>query len=488
MNKATVKMLAVLLSGTMLLGGCSKSGGTQEAAGTTDPEGAAAAESAAAVEQDPDKRYQPEWTKDAVIYEVNVRQFTPEGTFNAFAEHLQELKDMGVNVLWFMPIYPISVKNRAGDLGSPYSVADYRRVNPEFGTDEDFAALVKQAHDMGFHVMLDWVANHTGWDNPWITEHPDWYTQDANGNIISPDGMGWPDVADLNYDNEEMRQAMIDSMKYWVETYDIDGFRCDYANGSPVSFWEDCRAQLEEIKPMYMLAECDNIKELLENAFDMEYNWHLWDTLTYTASGAGKASSIKNYIYTNFPDGTYTLNFLDNHDKNAYEGTIRSHFNEQTLPLMFALIYTIPGVPLIYTGDEIGLDHALEFMSKDPVDWDSTGISYREELAALSAIRSGNPALYAGNYGGPIEYISVGSSDRYVLTFAREKDGNRIKAVFNCSGKEREADLSSLFTGNETVLMHGIEDKVNWEEYPIADDGLGSTMTLAPWEFYIVKE
>ena len=352
MRKNRRLFLSILLSCVLALCGCGRS----TASGQTEQAAADSAVETAVTDsvdnsEDSTQRLQPEWTKDAVIYEVNVRQFTPEGTFSAFAAHLPELKDMGINVLWFMPIHPISVKNRAGELGSYYSVADYCKVNPEFGTEEDFAALVDEAHNMGFHVMLDWVANHTGWDNPWITEHPDWYTQDDEGNIISPDGMGWPDVADLNYENMEMRQAMIDSMKFWVEKYDVDGFRCDYANGAPVDFWEDCRSQLEEIKPVYMLAECDSIKELLNSAFDMEYNWHLWDTLTYLSGGSGKASSIKNYIHEDFPDGTYTLNFLDNHDKNSYEGTIREHFSEETLPLMFALIYTIPGVPMIYTGD-----------------------------------------------------------------------------------------------------------------------------------------
>ncbi|MBD5099170.1 MAG: alpha-amylase [Clostridiales bacterium] len=484
MKKSLVKMVSMLLAVSLLLSACGP--GTVESDTPVVDNTGAPVETENGGETGP--RLQPEWTKDAVIYEVNIRQYTEEGTFNAFAEHLQEIWDTGCNVLWFMPIHPISVKNRSGKLGSYYSVADYCRVNPEFGTEEDFAALVEKAHDMGFHVMLDWVANHTGWDNPWITEHPDWYTQDKNGNIISPDGMGWPDVADLNYDNAEMRQAMIDSMKYWVETYDIDGFRCDYANGAPVGFWEDARAQLDAVKPVYMLAECDGIKELLSSAFDMDYNWHLWDTLTGIATGAGKASSIKIYLDKGYPDGTYTLNFLDNHDKNSYEGTIRSHFSEETLPLMFALIYTIPGVPLIYTGDEIGLDHALEFMDRDPVDWDSSDTSYRELLAALSTIRSGNPALYAGNYGGAIEYFNVGDSNNYIFTFAREKDGNRIKAIFNTTRKEREVDLSEWLTGSETVLMHGVGAEVNMEEYPIADDGLTASTTLAPWEFYIVRE
>ena len=478
-----MKLICLLLVLSLMLCACGGNSANTDAE-PADSDNAAEETTEAA---DADLRLQPEWTKDAVIYEVNIRQYTPEGTFNAFAEHLQELKDTGVTVLWFMPIHPISVKNRAGELGSYYSVADYTKVNPEFGTEEDFANLVKQAHDMGFHVMLDWVANHTGWDNPWIEEHPDWYTQDENGNIISPDGMGWPDVADLNYDNTEMRQAMIDSMKFWVENYDVDGFRCDYANGAPVEFWEDCRRQLEEVKPVYMLAECDHIKELLESAFDVEYNWNLWDTLTFTSGGAGKASSIKNYIYEDLPDGTYTLNFLDNHDKNSYEGTIRSHFGEETLPFMFAMIYTIPGVPMLYTGDEIALDHALEFMSKDPVDWDS-GTSYREQLAALGAIRSNNPALYSGNYGGPIEYVNVGENDKYVLTFTREKDGNKIKCIFNCTNKDREVDLAEWYNGKETVLMHGVGADVSWEEHPISEDSITASTTLAPWEFYIVQE
>ena len=166
------------------------------------------------------------WTKDAVIYEVNIRQYTQEGTFDAFSEHLQEIKDMGINTLWFMPIHPISETNRSGKLGSYYSITDYREVNPEFGTKEDFKELVDQAHQMGFHVMMDWVANHTGWDCTWIEEHPDWYTQDQEGNVISPEGMGWPDVADLNYDNKDMRKEMIASMKYWVKEYEIGRASC----------------------------------------------------------------------------------------------------------------------------------------------------------------------------------------------------------------------------------------------------------------------
>jgi len=436
---------------------------------------------------DDSPRFQPEWSKDAVVYEVNVRQYTQEGTFTAFSEHLQQLKDMGVNVLWFMPIHPISETKRSGILGSYYSVTDYRDVNPEFGTKEDFAALVEQAHEMGFHIMLDWVANHTGWDNAWIKDHPDWYTQDSSGNIISPLNMGWPDVADLNYDNPDMRQEMIDCMKYWVEEYDIDGFRCDFANGVPVDFWEEARVQLESEKPLLMLAEDNKVKELLESAFDFNYNWGLYDTLIALAKDGKNAGTIRMYIPNNYPDGTYTLNFLDNHDKNSYEGTIMEHFGEEALPMMFSLIYTIPGAPLIYTGDEIGLDHAIAFTSKDPVDWDSSDYSYRQQLTVLADIRRNNPALYCGNYGGEIQYYEVESN--YVLAFSREKDGNRIKCIFNVTKREHDLDTNGIIDGSETVLMHGAGSQIlELEEHPVSEENLSGEVTLQPWEFYILSD
>ena len=188
--------------------------------------------------QEETSRAMPEWAGNAIIYEVNIRQYTEEGTFEAFSEHLERLKDMGINTLWFMPIHPISEEKRLGSLGSYYSIADYKAVNPEFGTMEDFVALVEKAHSMGFKVMMDWVANHTGWDHVWM-ENKDWYLLDADGNVVSPPGMGWDDVAQLNYENTDMRKAMIDAMQFWIDEADIDGFRCDYASGVPRDFWEE---------------------------------------------------------------------------------------------------------------------------------------------------------------------------------------------------------------------------------------------------------
>lgn len=431
-------------------------------------------------------RYQPEWTKDAVIYEVNVRQYTEEGTFAAFAEHLQELKDMGINTLWFMPIHPISLTNRSGTLGSYYSVTDYRQINPEFGTKEDFKALVDQAHTMGFKVMLDWVANHTGWDCPWITEHPDWYTKDEAGKMISPLNMGWPDVADLNYDNEEMRSEMIACMKYWVENFDVDGFRCDYANGVLVDFWEAARQELEKGKPMFMLAEDDTMVCLLNSAFDFNYNRNLYEALTNIARDTKKASVIKYYIPENYPDGTYTMNFLDNHDMNAYENTIMGAYGRDALPAMFALIYTIPGIPMIYTGDEIGLDHSIAFMEKDTVDWDRSDVSYRTLLSKLAGIRAENQALHSGNYGGGIQYMDL--HDKDIFAFRREKDGNIVVCLFNLSKREKTVDVAGLFDGCSQMLLYGYgADMLAAEDQPFEKEALAGEITLRPWEFRIAS-
>ena len=490
MNK---RKIAGLLSVLLLAGtGCAQTGDVQIDTEIKEDTTAAVAdegaqEAAEETAQEETKRFQPEWTKDAIVYEVNIRQYTKEGTFNAFAEHLPELKEMGVNVLWLMPTYPISVTKRSGELGSYYSITDYRGVNPEFGTEEDFAALIKKAHEMGFHVMMDWVANHTGWDSAWITEHPDWYTQDENGNIISPENMGWPDVADLNFDNQEMRTEMIECMKYWVEEYDIDGFRCDYATGVPRDFWEQARDELDKVKDLYMLAEDNRVKELLNKAFDMNYNWDLYDTAIQVAKDNKQANTLKIYIPNNYPDGTYTLNFLDNHDKNSYERTIMGAFGPDALPAMFSFVYTIPGAPLVYSGDEIGLDHAIAFMSRDPIDWESSGYDYRPLLTDLAAIRSDNPALYCGNYGGEINYYDLGNKS--VLAFYREKDGNKVECIFNLSKREQTVDVSEIVQGNETCLLHGLgSDNIETEDVSVADRGLGGEITIAPWEFWVISE
>ena len=422
----------------------------------------------------------PEWTRTAVLYEVNLRQYTKSGTINEFAEHLDTLKNMGVNTLWFMPIHPISVTNRSGRLGSYYSVSDYRDVNPEFGTKEDFKALVDKAHDMGFHVMLDWVANHTGWDNAWITEHPDWYTQ-KDGKIISPEGMGWPDVADLNYDNADMRKEMIECMKYWVTEYDVDGFRCDYAAGVPEDFWREARIELDKVKDIYMLEEDlgGQAAANLEYGFDSNYATKVYETLMAVAKDGKTADKIKLYMPST-DNNTFPMYYLDNHDVNSWDRTIDEAFSEEILPSMFSLIFTLPGIPMIYTGDEIAYNKNIAFMEKDTIDWDRTGKDYRDLISNLSQIKAQHPALYSDNTGDGFEIIKL--ENKNVFAFKRVAKDDEIICIFNMSKKEqKDIDLGRVITGGEDVVFSGKMDSYNaGGELPTG------VYTFSPWEFYII--
>lgn len=423
----------------------------------------------------------PEWVNSAVVYEVNVRQYTPSGTFNEFAEHLEELKAMGINTLWFMPIHPISKTNRSGTLGSYYSVDNYTEVNPEFGTKEDFKALVDKAHEMGFHVVMDWVANHTGWDNPWISEHPDWYTQ-VDGKIISPDGMGWPDVADLNYDSEGLRKEMIASMKYWIDEFDVDGFRCDYAPGVPVDFWEEAREALDEDKDVFMLAEDLGWinGSLLDYAFDSNYNSKFYETLVDVARDRKTADKLKLY-WPKMPESTFPLNYLDNHDVNSYDRTIAEAFSGDAMPASLGLIFTLPGVPMIYSGDEIGYDHAIEFMEKDPIDWNEKSGDYRELIATLAEIKKDNKALQNTGDAIGFEFVDVGNKN--IIAFERTSQDERIVYIANYSPRlQTEIDLSVLSIDGGEILYSdkaykGIEENI--EPADISE--------LEPYSFYIIR-
>jgi len=326
---------------------------------------------------------QPEWSKNAVMYEVNIRQYTPEGTFNAFAKELPRLKELGVDVIWLMPIHPIGKVNRKGTMGSYYSVKDYTDVDPEYGTKEDFRALVNKAHSLGIKVLIDWVANHSAWDNAWITEHPDWYVHGKNGEIVTQ--YDWTDVAKLNYDSREMRQEMIQSMRYWVNEFDIDGYRCDVAFLVPVDFWDELRAKLDEIKPVYMLAEMEWNADInptpdvyFKNAFNAAYGWSFMGTSTDFIKGKKSLATFKKELvenYNKFPTHMQKLYFLTNHDENSWNGTVDEKYgkNWQQVGVM---VYTLPqSMPLIYTGEEVGLNRRLSFFEKDPIksiEWQKT--------------------------------------------------------------------------------------------------------------------
>ncbi|MFU0799143.1 MAG: alpha-amylase family glycosyl hydrolase [Xylanivirga thermophila] len=417
----------------------------------------------------------PEWSKNAVIYEVNVRQYTKEGTFKAFEAHLPRLKEMGVDILWFMPIYPISEKNRKGTLGSYYAVKDYTDVNPEFGTMEDFKELVDKCHDMGFKVLLDWVANHTGWDNVWIENNPDWYTQNADGNIIHPLGTDWTDVADLNYNNQDMRKAMLDAMKFWVKEIGVDGFRADYANGVPKDFWETVRGELDTIKPVYMLAEDDRMFTLLNQAFNVNYGWELHHIMNKVAKGQNNAKYIETNLKRTqalYPKGTYPMNFTSNHDENSWSGTEYERLGD-AVKAMAVLTFVVPGIPLIYSGQEAGLDKRLEFFEKDEIDWGN--LTMQDFYKNLITLKKENPALWNGKDGGNIHIIE--STDKNILAFVREKDKNKVVAIFNLSSNAVTADIN--FEDYAGAYLSFFLD----EPFDLAKD---QTLNLKSWEYIIL--
>ncbi|MGE5394060.1 MAG: alpha-amylase family glycosyl hydrolase [Candidatus Saccharibacteria bacterium] len=395
----------------------------------------------------------PEWSKNAVMYEVNVRQYTPEGTFNAFKEHLPRLKDLGVDILWFMPIQPISEKNRKGSLGSYYSVRDYKAVNPEFGTMDDFKSLVKSAHEMGFKVMIDWVANHTGCDNVWMKDHKDWYTQDSLGKI-KPPVADWSDVADLNYDNQQMRHAMIDALKFWVKEADIDGYRCDYAGGVPTEFWEKARQSLDSIKPVLMLAENEDQMDLLNKAFNINYGWAFHHLMNDVAKGKKTALQMDSLLVREdsiYPQKTYAIQFTSNHDENSWNGTEYERLGDAA-KTMAILTFTVPGMPLIYTGQEAGLHKRLSFFEKDSVDW--SNLEMQQFYQKLIQLKKTQPALWNGEAGGDLTIVN-NNLPKQVLSFTRDKDNNEVLAVFNLSPNPVEVTLNLPVKGSYQEYFSG---------------------------------
>ena len=313
--------------------------------------------------------FSDEFLSEAVIYEVNVRQYTQEGTFNAFAKHLPKLKELGVDILWFMPIHPIGELKRKGTLGSYYSISDYREINPEFGTLDDFKSLVDAAHDLEMLVMIDLVAGHTAWDHPWIAAHPEWYLKGDQGNIIPPNPE-WTDVAGLNFENQDMLKALEDDMAYWVAEVGIDGYRCDAAYNISIPFWKKAMARLNSIKPVVMLAESDGNHKggyQLIALFQLSYDWPGHAILNKIAKGERKATDLENHlksIQQNYNSEHAVMSFTTNHDENSWNGTVGERLGDAA-EIMTVLTYVMPGTPLIYSGQEYGLDKRLAFFEKD---------------------------------------------------------------------------------------------------------------------------
>ena len=371
----------------------------------------------------------PKWTKDKVLYEVNVRQYSPEGNFKAVEKDLQRLKNMGIDILWFMPIHPIGKEKRKGSLGSYYSIADYQKVNPEFGTLQDFKDLVRKAHSMGMYVMIDFVANHSSWDNWLMEKHPEYYTK-KDGKIVSPVD-DWSDVADLNFDEEGLQSYLIESLKYWVKTCNIDGYRCDVAGMVPDSFWKKAKHELDQIKSIFFLAEAEG-KNFHEAGFHMTYAWEFHHLLNKIAKNEINVPELSSYFRKSnaqYGRADYRLNFTSNHDENSWNGTVFDRMGKAHKCLA-ALTFFSPGMPLIYSGQEAPLYKKLKFFDRDPINWNN--YAYQEFYADLIKLKKSNPALWNGVYGGNFKLVPT-TNGKDILGIYRKNGANEIAAFFNLS-------------------------------------------------------
>ena len=449
------------------------------------------------VENPDDQSYTPISIADmenAVIYEVNIRQYSESGTFNAFTEDIPQLKELGVKIIWVMPIFPISETKRkatGGDfaslieddeerkkmLGSYYAVSDFTKVNPEFGTINDFRHMVKTAHNNGMYVILDWVPNHTGWDHTWLTTNPEYYTQNENGEIIDPinpdtgESWGWADVADLNYDNDNMRKEMINDMLYWVDKEGIDGFRCDVASAVPLDFWEEAIPKLRSKKSLFMLAEADQ-PDLLKGTdlFDMAYGWerhHILNQMATSENAVELWNEVLKKDTSRYESDDILMNFVTNHDENSWNGTIRERMKDAA-EVLTALSFVAPGMPLIYSGQEYDLDHRLLFFEKDQIP--HTKKIMWPLLEKLGQLKNSNPALNGGKNAASYKIIDTNNSK--ILVFKREKDGHTVTFLGNFSSTIENLKIPSV--GAVDYASGEIESSKN--------------ISLEPWGFRILVE
>ncbi|MBR1706461.1 MAG: DUF3459 domain-containing protein [Bacteroidales bacterium] len=372
------------------------------------------------------------WTYGSVVYEVNVRQYSPEHSFKGVEAQVPRLKDLGVDVLWLMPIYPIGVEERKGTLGSYYAVKDYCDVNPEFGTMQDFEDLLAATHAAGMRLILDWVPNHSAADHPWLTEKPaDFYERDSLGNALYT--ADWNDTRNLNYANRAVWEAQDQALRFWLEK-GVDGFRCDVASRVPNDYWEWVIGGIRRDYPeVYWLAESENYDQAdPETTFDATYAWELHHLLNGIAQGKKGVQDLKDYIARdaeNTPPTAFRLSFTSNHDENSWSGTEFERMGDAA-SVMAVLCFTLPkSQPLIYTGQEIGLDRRLQFFESDPVtDWSANG--YTAFFQSLTALKHAHPALAAGEKGGPVEYLDAPEG---VFAFSRAVKGDRVTVYANLS-------------------------------------------------------
>ncbi|CAN5120559.1 alpha-amylase family glycosyl hydrolase [soil metagenome] len=415
----------------------------------------------------------PEKIADGTIYEVNIRQHTPEGTINAFIKDLPRLKELGIKTLWIMPVQPIGVKNRKAPLGSYYSISDYRKVNPEFGTSDDFKNLVTEAHKNGMYLILDWVPNHTAWDHPWVTSHPEYYAHDAKGDIAHE--ADWNDIALLDHTHPEVRADMIAEMKYWVTDFDVDGFRCDHAGHEiPLYFWEEARAAIDPIKNLFWLAEWDGARMHLQ--FDATYAWQLLHITDKVGKGEATANDVAKWIdddVKEYGHQPFRLTMITNHDENSWQGTEFERYGEG-VKTFATFIFTAYGAPMLYSGQEVGLDKRLKFFSKDTIDW-SDPKQFQPFYKKLVSLHADNKALWAGQYGGMTQRIN-GTEDVNVYAFKRTKENNTVIGIMNFTGKPQEFHLKDV------TVAGTYKDYFSGEQYSLSET---TPLKLTGWQYLV---
>ena len=378
-------------------------------------------------------RFKPvEWAHTTNVYEVNVRQYTPEGTFNAFANELPRLKEMGVQTLWFMPITPIAQKKMKGTMGSYYACSDYTSVNPEFGTLDDFKKLVKQAHDMGFKVIIDWVANHTGWDHKWTKEHPEYFEKDTTTNDFKV-ASGMDDIIELDFNNPALRKAMINAMQFWVKECDIDGFRCDLAFWVELDFWKEARKELDAVKPLFWLGEFDELDNPeYGEAFDASYTWTWMHKTKEFYQDKLALDTLYKILkkYDDLGDSSMQAWFTTNHDENSWNGTEYEKYGDMAKALaVFSATWN--GVPLIYSGQELPNRKRIRFFDKDTIHW--TGNNELQEFyKILFDLHAKNPALRGGD--PTVQTFRIKTTDsKHVFAYLRKKGEKDVLVILNLS-------------------------------------------------------
>lgn len=417
------------------------------------------------------------WTADAVLYQLNTRQFTPEGTFAAARKQLPRLAAMGVDIIWLMPIHPIGEVNRKGSLGSPYAVRDYRAVNPELGSEADFRAFVAEAHRLGLKVILDWVANHSAYDNPLTQSHPEWYTRTPEGALTSPAGTDWSDVADFDYSQSSLRRYMTESLVYWVREFGVDGYRADVAGYVPTDFWETARAELDKVKPVFMLAEWEQ-RDLHMRAFDATYGWGWKEAMQRLVKDGSGAGAMRGYYAgqsETWPRAAMRMVYTENHDQNSWDG-VAAQIYGPAYEAAIALSFVGPGLPLIYNGQEADNDRQLAFFERDPIVWKDG--QHAALFAKLIALKTEARALHNGRFGAPLVEVSTNAAAD-VFAFTRGEAGERVFAVFNLSPRpHRVTFVHARHHGTYTDVLTGAG---------AAFTG-GEAMDLPAWGYRIFKQ